>query len=119
MKGSFKHMAYCGFDCGNCPIFIACVNNDEALKAKLAVRYSTPEKKLTADDIRCYGCKADERYVHPYCSECVIRSCAADHGVSFNCGECPEYPCATITERIPEDRESRQNMDAVHNSQRS
>ncbi|MBQ1685737.1 MAG: DUF3795 domain-containing protein [Clostridia bacterium] len=111
---SFEHMAYCGFDCGGCPMFRATVDDDAELRAKLIEKYSTPEKQLTADDVKCFGCKAAERYVHPYCNECAIRCCAVSHGIGFNCGECAEYPCGEIVRRIPENGQSRANMDEVN-----
>lgn len=106
-------MAFCGFDCGLCPMYRATVDDDAELRAKLIEKYSTPEKRLTEDDVRCFGCKAEERYVHPYCEECAIRRCAVCHGICFNCGECDEYPCKEISRRIPESSQSRVNMDTV------
>ena len=108
-----EHMAFCGFDCARCPMYEATVNDDAELKRALIERYSTGEKRLTEKDIFCLGCRAEKRYLHPYCEECDIRRCAGEHGVSVNCGECAEYPCKMIASRIPEDGESRKNMDAI------
>ena len=103
--------AFCGFDCALCPICMATVNDDDALREELARKYSTVEKKLTKADIMCCGCKSEKRYLHPFCEECAIRCCALAHGVSVNCGECAEYPCPLIIKRIPEGGESRSVMD--------
>lgn len=106
-----EHMAYCGFDCSECPMYIVTVSGDDELCEQLIDKYSTPDRRLTKDDIRCYGCKADVRYRHPYCEQCGIRTCAIEHGILFNCGECSEYPCAEIIARIPPERSGRKNMD--------
>lgn len=107
------HMAYCGFDCGQCPMYIATVTDDDELREKLIDKFSTPQKRLSIEDIRCLGCKAELRYRHPYCTNCDIRSCAQEHNVAFNCGECSEYPCTEIIAKIPPERIGRRNMDAV------
>ena len=109
-----EHPAYCGFDCGRCPVYRATVDNDAQLKKELIKKYSTPERQLTEADISCLGCKAEKRYLHAYCEECAIRRCAVEHGCSYNCGECESYPCEMIEKRIPAEGESRANMDAVN-----
>ena len=109
-----SHPAFCGFDCAACPIYQATLLDDEELKQKLAEKYSAPGRKLMKADIFCKGCRAEKRYLHPFCEECVIRCCALSHDLSLNCGECPDYPCSVILERIPEQSDSRRCMDAVH-----
>ncbi len=108
-----EHMAFCGFDCARCPMYRATVDNDSALKKALIEKYSTNEKRLTEKDIACFGCKAEKRYIHPFCEECAIRVCAMGRELAYNCGECESYPCAEIEKRIPAGGESRANMDAV------
>ena len=108
------HSAYCCFDCGKCPIYIATVTDDDELREQLAARYSTPGNVMSKDAINCLGCKAEKRYQHPFCEACEIRTCAKAHGASRNCGDCSEYPCALIEQRIPADSESRQCMYELH-----
>ena len=93
-----EHPAYCGFDCGRCPVYRATVDNDVQLKKELIKKYSTPERQLTEADISCLGCKAEKRYLHAYCEECAIRRCAVEHGCCYNCGECESYPCGNMKE---------------------
>ncbi len=109
-------MAYCGFDCGKCPIYIATAEDNDEMRQSLAEKLSTPGKTLTKEDINCFGCKGEVRYIHPFCNVCAIRLCAISHGVSFNCGECEEYPCQEIEIRIPADGESRRNLDSCRMS---
>lgn len=111
-------MAFCGFDCGDCPMYQATISGDDALKDELIKKYSTAERKLTREDILCHGCKADKRYVHPFCTVCAIRTCALEHGIGFNCGECGEYPCHEIITKIPPERSGRKNMDQTHDSRK-
>lgn len=108
-----EHMAFCGFDCGKCPIYRATADNDAELKQALIKKYSTPERQLTEADIHCLGCKAEKRYLHAYCDQCAIRVCAKRRDISYNCGECESYPCEEIIKRIPAEGESRANMDAA------
>ena len=42
-----KHLACCGFDCGNCPFFIYTETRDAELGKKLIEKFSTPQKTFT------------------------------------------------------------------------
>ena len=44
-----KHLACCGFDCGNCPFFIYTETRDAELGKKLIEKFSTPQKTFTTD----------------------------------------------------------------------
>ena len=50
-------IAVCGLDCGKCEARIATVNNDEALRQKVAREWSELNKVLiTPEMICCTGC---------------------------------------------------------------
>lgn len=97
-------------------MYQATVNDDAELKKALIARYSTKDRTLTEADIVCCGCRSDKRYVHPFCEQCRIRLCAIERGLSANCGECADYPCDEIINKIPADSPSRNAMDEVHSN---
>ena len=49
-----KHLACCGFDCGNCPFFIYTETRDAELGKKLIEKFSTPQKTFTTDNEYVY-----------------------------------------------------------------
>lgn len=61
-----KHLACCGFDCGNCPFFIYTETRDAELGKKLIEKFSTPQKTFTTDDLICFGCHADTASAHKF-----------------------------------------------------
>ena len=86
-----KHMAYCGFDCGKCPLFADSVG----------------------DTAQCHGCKSELASIHPFCAECSYRLCARERGFG-SCGECPEYPCREITSNSALSKNSIAVLDSIH-----
>lgn len=85
-----RFTAYCGLDCESCEARIATVNDDDALRRKVAALWSELNGvEITADMIHCAGCRIDGVKT-PYCdSLCPIRACAREKQVE-TCGACPE-----------------------------
>lgn len=83
-----KYIAYCGLDCKNCDARKATVNDDNALREKVAKLWSELNGvEITPEMINCTGCRVDGVKT-PYCDcLCPIRKCAKSKGVS-TCGEC-------------------------------
>ena len=83
-------IAYCGLDCESCEARLATVNDDDALRRKVAAQWSALNGvEITPDMIHCSGCRIDGAKT-PYCeSLCPIRQCAAGKEVE-TCGDCPE-----------------------------
>lgn len=83
-------IACCGLDCESCEARLATVNDDAALRNKVARLWSELNGVLITEDmIRCEGCRADGVKT-PYCeSLCPIRQCAMDRDVE-TCGSCGE-----------------------------
>lgn len=98
--------AYCGFFCDRCPVYRAAAGGDKSMKEELAQRYTTAGQPLSAEDIRCQGCRARESQLSVFCQKCFIRSCARQKGLS-HCGTCREYPCDYMEKHIPPDSPSR------------
>ena len=85
-----KYIAYCGLDCENCEARIATINNDEALRRKVAALWSELNNaNITPEMINCSGCRIDGVKT-PYCdSLCPIRACAKERELE-TCGNCPD-----------------------------
>jgi hypothetical protein len=89
-----KILAYCGIDCGACPAYVATQNDDDALRAETARKWTElykAERKVA--DINCDG----SGRLFAYCGACEVRRCAREHGVA-TCAVCPEYSCARLDE---------------------
>ena len=85
-----KYIAYCGLDCESCEARLATVNNDAALRQKVAKEWSDLNGvEITPEMINCVGCRIDGDKT-PYCELlCPIRQCALGRGVE-TCGDCGE-----------------------------
>lgn len=82
--------AYCGLDCETCEARIATVNNDDALRKKVAALWSKLNSaEITPEMINCTGCRLPGVKTM-YCdSLCSIRQCAKAREME-TCGSCPE-----------------------------
>lgn len=90
-------IAFCGLDCASCEARTATINNDHALRARVARDWSELNHvEIHPEDINCMGCRVDG-VKSLYCDHlCPIRQCALQRGVA-HCGECPEIAqCATL-----------------------
>ncbi len=85
-----EYIAFCGLDCETCEARIATVKNDDALRKKVAGRWSELNGvEITPEMINCAGCRI-EGVKTPYCEAlCPIRQCALTRSVA-TCGDCSE-----------------------------
>ena len=104
-------IAYCGLDCEACEARIATINKDEALREKVAEKWSALNGvPITAEMIHCEGCR-----IHgvktPYCdSLCPIRQCALAKQME-TCGSCGEKAaCEKLGAIVRNSEEARKNM---------
>lgn len=83
-------IAYCGLDCEACEARLTTMNNDNALRVKVAKNWSELNGvEITAEMINCTGCRIDSVKT-PYCqSLCPIRQCAMGKEIE-TCGKCSE-----------------------------
>ncbi len=105
-----KLIAFCGLDCEKCEARAATVNNDEALRVKVAAEWSELNGvQITPEMIRCVGCRIDGVKT-PYCDRmCPIRQCALLKGAD-TCGSCDEMDtCEKLAAIV------RNNPDALKN----
>ena len=106
-KEEKKMIAKCGLVCTECPAYIATRNNDDAMRAETARKWSAMFKAdIKAADINCDGCQSESQRLFNYCQACEIRKCAREKKAS-TCAACPEYSCAkldTFLAQVPEAR---------------
>lgn len=106
-----KLIAYCGLDCERCDARIATLNNDDALRGKVAKLWSEMNGiEITADMINCEGCRSDGIKT-PYCDGlCPIRQCALNKSYE-TCGSCCDLEtCKTVGMVISNNAEALSNL---------
>ena len=104
-------IAYCGLDCAACEARIATVNDDQALREKVAKLWSELNGvEITPEMIHCAGCRIDGVKT-PYCdSLCPIRQCALGRQVE-TCGVCPELDaCEKVAMILKNNEDARRNL---------
>ena len=90
-------IAYCGLNCAQCDAYLATVNDDLALREKVAENWTKLNNVLiTPDQIICEGCRTNGKK-SVFCGNlCPIRQCAQQKGVE-TCGACPQMEnCPTV-----------------------
>ena len=108
-------IAYCGFNCEECPVYMVTVGGDRAMREKLALEYSSQTCSFTENDMFCEGCLSDMADDSKMCGFCEIRKCARRKSVK-TCGKCPGYPCDIVEKYITSGSDSRKLLDEMANS---
>lgn len=106
-----KLIAYCGLDCEKCDARIATLNDDNALREKVAELWSKLNGvEITPQMINCEGCRADGAKT-PYCDTlCPIRQCALAKAYE-TCGNCSEIDsCKNVGMVISNNSEALDNL---------
>lgn len=108
-----KIIAYCGLICNDCPAYIVTNSNDPEQKLKLSKEWSSPDYKVSPDDINCTGCHAGSKAVFKFCNECEIRICGVEKEIE-NCGHCSEYPCSKLDIPFKNTPENKERLDQIN-----
>lgn len=96
-------LAYCGLNCSKCPVLIATIRDDDALRHKTAMEWtdlyavilkSIGLDSLKAEDVNCHGCRS-EGVIFSACEKCPIRPCCQEKSL-VNCAGCREYEACDI-----------------------
>lgn len=106
-------IGYCGLDCEKCEAFIATLNNDDALRAKVAKewarQYNAPIKP---EHINCTGCLSTGVKTY-YCEQlCETRKCAMRKSIN-TCADCSEYPCSVLDQILQMAPQAKTTLDAL------
>ena len=89
-------IAYCGFNCSTCDIYLATQKNSSEERKKIAQKLKgLLSLNLMPDDINCNGCITDETKLFSLCKTCKIKRCVKIKDLK-NCGYCVEFPCKEI-----------------------
>ena len=94
-------IAYCGFDCTNCPLYSLSegkLNGTE--KDKIIADLLQEYDNLKEESLYCNGCKSGKR-LFVYCNECYIRKCCTSKNIE-NCSHCAEFPCNELKKLFTE-----------------
>ncbi len=103
-----NYIAYCGLDCKTCEARLATVNNDDALRRKVAKLWSELNGvEITPEMINCSGCRI-EGVKTQYCEAlCPIRQCALEKDYE-TCGSCGDLEkCEKVAMIIGNNEEAR------------
>ena len=106
-----KLIAICGLDCETCQARLATVNDDDALREKVAKHWTELNKvEITPEMINCEGCRMDGVKT-PFCaSMCPIRQCALERGCE-TCGSCAEMEtCQKVAMIIGNNEQARRTL---------
>ena len=84
------YIAYCGLDCEACEARLATINDDNALREKVAGEWSELNNvEITPEMINCTGCRIPGAKT-PFCDTlCPIRQCGLAKGYK-TCGDCSD-----------------------------
>ena len=93
-------IACCGLDCEKCQARIATVNDDDALRAKVAREWSELNHvTITPEMINCLGCRVEGPKT-PFCeSLCPIRLCVRAKSYD-TCAPCPDLRTCSMLAMI-------------------
>lgn len=106
-----KYIAYCGLDCETCEARIATINNDDALREKVAEEWGKlNQMEFKKEWINCEGCRMDGIKTMFCDSMCEIRQCALLKEIE-TCGDCTEMKsCSKLKMIIDNNDEARKNL---------
>ena len=91
-------ISLCGDDCGACPRYTVAAEEELESVAGLWHRLGFRDRVVSADEIRCSGCRTQEQCTYG------LKECTRKHGVE-RCRTCREYPCGRIREVLKRTRE--------------
>ena len=104
-------IAYCGLDCETCEARIATVNNDDALRRKVAKLWSELNGvEITPEMINCSGCRISGVKTPYSDSLCPIRQFAMKKNYE-TCGDCDKIDsCEEVAKIIGNNEQARNNL---------
>jgi len=110
-----NEIAYCGMNCGSCPVYTATQANDDEAREKAAAIFSNLFKtEIPASAINCDGCRSLSGEIFGHCQTCEVRQCAQEKN-SESCALCNDYSCKKLDDQLagiplPQPRE---NLEAI------
>jgi len=114
-------LAYCGLDCGGCPIHLATLETDENKKRSLRADIAQTCREKYGMDIQasdvgdCDGCRGNSGRLFVPCSTCAVRSCARKREYE-TCAACSEFVCAKLQHILADEPAARTRLEAIRTS---
>jgi hypothetical protein len=102
---SETHLAYCGFNCAECPIYQATAAHDDDLRQRVAEKYNLDTEKM-----HCSGCRTELE--NKFLCGCAMRCCAEKKALD-TCAACKSYPCNVIERSLPKESAGRARLDGI------
>jgi hypothetical protein len=114
-------IAYCGLDCGSCPIHLVTAKQDKS--DQYAMRELIAEQifnyygiDMHPDNINdCDGCRADTGRIFTGCLQCDIRKCAIGKNIE-SCAFCSDYSCEILRKHFALDPNAQIRIEGIRNS---
>jgi hypothetical protein len=111
-------IAYCGLDCGSCPIHVATYETDALKKKQMRdtiaricnERYGMSLKSEGVGD--CDGCRSTSGKLFSACQTCEIRQCARKKNFE-TCASCVDYGCGLLQKLFDDDPGARARLEAL------
>ena len=89
-------IAYCGMDCEKCECYLATEDNDDALRAEVAEKWSQQyNEDIKPEQINCTGCKSEGVKFYFTETGCPLRQCNIEKNTP-HCAKCSQYRCETL-----------------------
>jgi hypothetical protein len=111
-------IAYCGLNCGSCPIHLATLEQDTSKKLKMRESVARQCREvyhmnLLPEDITdCDGCRADSGRIFSGCANCGIRKCAIRKNME-SCAFCHDYACESLKKHFTLDPEAKVRLEEI------
>ncbi len=115
-------IAYCGLDCGGCPIHLATLKQDkskqyamrESIAKILSDNYGVHSQPEEIGD--CDGCRSVSRVIYSGCLKCGIRECAIGKKLE-SCAFCNDYCCDKLINLFKLDPPAKTRLEEIRKGQ--
>jgi hypothetical protein len=111
-------IAFCGLDCGSCPIHLATLEQDksqqyamrESIAEQLSKYYGTDSQPGDIND--CDGCRPNTGRIFTGCLQCGIRQCANLKNLE-SCALCADYSCDKLKKHFLLDPAAQSRLEKI------
>ena len=114
-------IAYCGLNCGGCPIYWATREPDKQKQEEMRIDIARLIHEHYSMDIRvedvtdCDGCRTETGRMFSSCVKCEIRKCTMDRKLD-SCAYCTDYACDTLQKLFATDTSARPRLEEIRKS---